>query len=149
MGTGQGRTRLRTIGWDSDGPTGHQNPHEVFVIMLCNCHIFRNAVYVQFSKMSFFSRLYLRFAHHSSFPGSVEIVQLLARLRVWHLQGGSFILSFLRNGYNRLDMSHLILTNFLDRLGEAANTHQRPGPRYAVNKLYTFIFNLINRDMGI
>ena len=59
------------------------------------------------------------------------------------------ILSFLSNGYNRLDMSHLILTNFLDRLGEAANTHQRPGSRYAVNKLYTFIFNLINRDMGI
>ena len=39
---------------------------------------------------------------------------------------------------------HLILTNFLDRLGEAANTHQRPGSRYAVNKLYTFIFNLID-----
>ena len=48
-----------------------------------------------------------------------------------------------------MDVSHLILTNFLDRLGEAANTHQRPGSRYAVNKLYTFIFNLINRDMGI
>ena len=55
------------------------------------------------------------------------------------------ILSFLRNGYEDSNVSHLILTNFLDRLGEAANTHQRPGSRYAVNKFYTFIFNLIGR----
>ena len=66
------------------------------------------------------------------------------RLIVRQLQGGSFILSFLRNGYNHLDVSHLISTNFLDRLREVANTHQRPGSRDAVNKLYTFIFNLID-----
>ena len=75
----------------------------------------------------------------------VEVVQLLVRLIVRQLQGGSFILSFLRNGYEHSNVSHLILTNFLDRLGEVANTHQRPGSRYAVNKLYTFIFNLIGR----
>jgi len=74
----------------------------------------------------------------------VEVVQLLVRLIVRHLEGGSFILSFFRNGFEHSNVSHLILTNFLDRLGEAANTHQRPGSRYAVNKLYTFIFNLID-----
>ena len=79
----------------------------------------------------------------------VEVVRLLVRLIVRHLEGGSFILSFFRNGFEHSNVSHLILTNFLDRLGEAANTHQRPGSQYAVNKFYTFIFNLINRDMGI
>ena len=37
------------------------------------------------------------------------------------------ILSFLSNGYNRLDMSHLILTNFLDSIGEAINANQGLG----------------------
>ena len=44
-----------------------------------------------------------------------------------------------------MDVSHLILTNFLDSLGEAINANQRPESQYAVEKLYTFIFNLIHR----
>ena len=76
----------------------------------------------------------------------VEVARLLVRLMVRHLEGGSFILSFFRNGFEHSNVSHLILTNFLDRLGEAANTRQRPGSRYAVNKLYNFIFNLIDQE---
>ena len=48
-----------------------------------------------------------------------------------------------------MDVSHLILTNFLDSIGEAVNANQRPGSQYAVEKLYTFIFKLIYRDTGI
>ena len=52
-----------------------------------------------------------------------------------------------------MDVSHLILTNFLDSIGEAINTYQRPGSQYAVEKPYTFIVNLIyrgrNRDSDI
>ena len=44
-----------------------------------------------------------------------------------------------------MDVSHLILTNFLDSLGEAINANQRPESQYAVEKLYIFIFNLIHR----
>ena len=44
-----------------------------------------------------------------------------------------------------MDASHLILTNFLDSIGEAINANQRPESQYAVEKLYTCIFNLIYR----
>ena len=44
-----------------------------------------------------------------------------------------------------MDVPHLILTNFLDRIGEAIKANQRPESQYAVEKLYTFIFKLIYR----
>ena len=44
-----------------------------------------------------------------------------------------------------MDVSHLILTNFLDRIGDAINANQGPGSQYAIEKPYTFIFNLIYR----
>ena len=48
-----------------------------------------------------------------------------------------------------MDVSHLILTHFLDSIGEAVNANQRAGSQYAIEKPCTFIFNLIYRDMNI
>ena len=75
--------------------------------------------------------------------------QLLARLIVRHLQGAPLYNLFSATGTIVLTWLNLILTNFLDSIGEAVNANQRPESQYAIEKPYTFIFNLIYRDIGI
>ena len=97
--------------------------------------------------MLFFSRLYIRFVPPPPLVSRLdpEIIRLLARLMSQPLQRGSFILTFLSNGYDDLDVSRFMLTYFLDVLGvvvvepehcpESLYANQRPESKQAIKKL--------------
>ena len=108
-------------------------------------------MYVQFSKMLFFSRIYFRFAYHTSFSRlDVKIIHLLARLIFQPLRWGVPLYYLSSVTHNSIEVYHLILTYFfLDIMGEAIDADQRPQSQYAIEKLRQFIFNLIYRDIDI
>ena len=94
MSTCPETTQLRTIGCDID----ISPPVATTFMSFCNhalqLHMFRSEVYVQFSRMSFFSRMYLRFVHLTSFPSSMRKSYLLARLIFQPSGGGFFYIIF-------------------------------------------------------
>ena len=143
-------TQLRTIGCDID----ISPPVATTFMSFCNhalqLHMFRSEVYVQFSRMSFFSRMYLRFVHLTSFPSSMRKSYLLARLIFQPLRWGVPLYYLSSVTHNSIEVYHLILTYFfLDIMGEAIDADQRPQSQYAIEKLRQFIFNLIYRDIDI
>lgn len=147
--------------WYWYGPSGRENLHEFF----CN-HALQLVIYLEIRCTSNYGKCYFLLGYIFEFcpPHLVsrldpEIIRLLARLMSQHLQRGSFILTFLSNGYDDLEVSRSMLTYLLDVLGvvvvepehcpESLYANQRPESKQAIKKLWRFIFNLIYRETDI
>ena len=117
--------------WWWHEPNGRLDPNEFFVIML-QLRLLRNELYFKFSKIPFLIGYMLILLSTPSFRVWWTHLPLVSKFDTSHR--GPFI-SFLNNGYNRINVYYSLLGYFLDIIGEAINADQDNHSKYAMRKL--------------